>query len=165
MDITSYFEYDETSPSCLRWAIGATSQGRGSAERKAGDVAGSYHGNIWHIHITESNGRIRTTAPRIIWTLHNGQIPDKHYILSVNGDTSDIRIDNLMCVSHNTLQYIKKWREGTAYVGETKYGKFYSLITIDGVKKYLGTYPTYEEAATVYRTALKQQLLNKGITL
>lgn len=165
MDITSYFEYDETAPSCLRWAVGASGEGRGSAERKDGSAAGYKSGQGWQVQVTEGKERYRTTASRLIWEMHGNKIPDKHYIASLNGDLYDTRISNLVCVDHTGLQYLKIWRRNGAYVRESKYGKFHTSISIDKAKHYLGTYNTYEEAFTVYREALKQQLILRGIPL
>lgn len=36
---------------------------------------------------------------RILWEQHNGKIPEKHIIIFRNGDRSDIRIENLECIS------------------------------------------------------------------
>lgn len=165
MNITSYFIYDETSPSCLRWAEGATATGKGSAERKVGNVAGSLGNCGYAIQITENGSRIRTTAARVIWQLHYSDIPNGHYIAHLNGNSNDCRISNLICITHTTLQYLKAWNSNATNTRLLPSGRWSTVITIDRKKVSLGTYNTKTEADTIYRSALSKLLQQEGITL
>lgn len=156
----NYFIYNTSSPSCLMWAHDASSEGRGSAERKPYTDAGSLSKNFWHVQVKENGIRHRSTAHRVVWMLHNGTIPPLHVIYHRNGDTTDNRIENLMMVNRQTFNYIKAWKHGTENVRQSTSGRWYA--TIRGYKS-LGSYDTYEEAATVYRKELQQLLTTLGV--
>lgn len=85
-------EYDESSPSCLRWKIKG---GRGSSV-KAGDIAGTLDkaDNYWRIFI---DGK-RLKVHRIIWTIFNGEIPDEKIIDHIDRNGSNNKISNLRIV-------------------------------------------------------------------
>lgn len=157
-----YFIYDTSSPSCLSWSEDATPNSPKSGERKAGTHVGSLCNNVWHVQVISEYGRERSTAHRVIWALFNGTIPDNSVIIHLNSDTSDCRIENLMMVSCATHNYLKAWRKGTANVVQLPSGRWYA--TLRGYKS-LGTYDTYEEAASIYRTTLQQLLITHGVPL
>ena len=46
----------------------------------------------------------------ILWEEHHGPIPDGHVVIFVNGDSSDIRIDNLTLVSRPVLLELNRRR-------------------------------------------------------
>ncbi|MGL5583761.1 MAG: HNH endonuclease signature motif containing protein [Cetobacterium sp.] len=158
--ITSFFDYDETSPSCLRWNDSATGEGKGSAERKGGTVAGSLNHIGWHLQVTVDGVRERTSASRVVWELHNRTIPPKHYVVFKNGDVSDCRISNLLCVDHSTLQHLKMWRTGKSYVKQAPSGRFWTMLRPHG---YIGMYGTHEEAHDAYRHVLSTILEPLGL--
>lgn len=159
--LTSFFEYNEESPSCLVWAEGAMSTGKGSAERKRGSVAGSLMKGVWQVQVIIDGLRERSTASRVVWELHNGQIPAKHYISFRNGDSTDCRIDNLICIDHRTLQHTKMWWSGKAYVNQGPYGAFYTMMKPHG---YIGSYDTHKEAHDAYRSLLEEVLAPLGLS-
>lgn len=165
MNITSYFTYDETSPSCLRWAEGATATGKGSAERKVGNVAGSLGNYGYVIQITENGSRIRTTAARIVWQLHHSNIPNGRLIAHLNGNLNDCRISNLICITHTTQRLLSAWNRNATNTKLLPSGRWCSVITIDKKKVSLGTYNTKTKADTIYRSALSKLLQQEGITL
>lgn len=82
-------EYDETSPSLLRWK--ATLSNR----RIAGSVAGTLtnHG-YWRTSI----GRRFYLNHRIVWEIFNGTIPENKEIDHISTDRTDNRIINLRIV-------------------------------------------------------------------
>lgn len=91
-ELKDYLVYDETSPSGLRW-IKRTSLG---SKIKSGDVAGSLDKSdgYWKLHAFGDSYKNH----RIIWYLHNGEIPEELWIDHMNGIRSDNRIGNLRLV-------------------------------------------------------------------
>lgn len=162
MSTASYFEYDPTSPSCLVWHISAQdrSTGKGRGERHPGTSAGSFNNGVWHIHVTEEDIRTRTTAHRIVWELHHGPAPEGSVILHKHGHSNDI--ENLICVSKQEHNWVKAWKNSVSNIRQSPSGRYYT--TIRGYKS-LGTYDTYDQASTIYRTTLQQLLLTRGIDL
>lgn len=47
---------------------------------------------------------------RYIWEKHNGPIPENHYIVFLNGDHSDGRIENLACVSKRVVSKLNRFK-------------------------------------------------------
>ena len=49
----------------------------------------------------------------ILWEEHHGPIPDCHVVIFINGDPSDIRLDNLALVSRQVLLELnrRRWNE------------------------------------------------------
>ena len=45
---------------------------------------------------------------RIIWTEHNGPIPDKHVVIFKDGDRSNVSIENLMLIDRGDLAVLNK---------------------------------------------------------
>lgn len=85
----SYFVYDESSPSCLRWARVPG----GSDRLKPLDVAGgiSKEGKYWRVHL----GGVSHMCHKIIMLLSGVEIPDGMQIDHINGISLDNRISNL----------------------------------------------------------------------
>jgi len=95
-----WYYYDETSPSCLRWAVNRY-KGRGHAILLIAKdaVAGSFdtsRGSGYYVVFLHKKGY---TAHRVIWEMHNGPIPDDLMIDHINGDSSDNRLPNLRLVT------------------------------------------------------------------
>lgn len=91
-DLLHYLDYDESSPSCLRWK---NKFGLGS-NVKSGSPAGSIDGidGYYKIHGLGSHYKVH----RIVWYIHNGKIPDGFHIDHVNRIRADNRISNLRLV-------------------------------------------------------------------
>lgn len=151
MDMTQYFQYNTSSPSCLVWSDGANSDAIKKAERVPFTYAGSQQlDGSWQVQVIIGDKRHRSTAHRIIWQLHNGPIPKDWVVIHRLGDHNDI--DNLMCINRQHFNWLKAWKHGVANVRETKGGRYFA--TIRGHRS-LGTYDTYAEAELVYRTQLE----------
>lgn len=96
---SEYFEYDETSPSCLRWKSFPQSW----SKYRVGDVAGKVgyrkkdkkpqgwalglFGEMWAVH-------------RIIWCIKHGSIPKELLVDHLDRDCLNNKIDNLRLVTH-----------------------------------------------------------------
>lgn len=97
--VSTFFYYDETSPSCLRWKLPIKSGVHLSRTNvNIGDVAGSV-GSDGYWKVGFCKGHLRVS--RIIWTLHNKTEP-KFLIDHIDGDILDNRISNLRDV-HNVI--------------------------------------------------------------
>ena len=91
--LANYLEYDESSPSCLRWKrrfkLGSTI--------RAGDEAGSLDtlDGYWKLHGLGDHFKVH----KIVWALHNDfQNQTGKHIDHLNGIRSDNRITNLRLV-------------------------------------------------------------------
>lgn len=98
-----YFNYDESSPTCLRWRIDCSKNKKRAESINLGDKAGSfvYNKNInkrTAIHVRCN--RVTYKVHRVIWEMFNGDIPTGSVIDHLNGDPWDNRIQNLSCKTH-----------------------------------------------------------------
>lgn len=97
---------------------------------------------------------------RVAWLLHTGQWP-KQQIDHINGEKSDNRFSNLRDITatenvHN--QHGARKRNVTGMRGVSRnHTKFQAEILANGVRLYLGSFDTPEEAHSVYLQA-KQEL-------
>lgn len=82
--------YDETSPTGL---VLSCDRHKG----KAGEVAGYLEPDGYYR--VKSKGT-RCLAHRVVWELHNGQIPDGMFIDHINGIKTDNTIDNLRLTTY-----------------------------------------------------------------
>lgn len=100
MDWKEHFEYDETSPSCLRWVRNAARN-----KVKKGDVAGIYKQKKRNpdrgYYMIYVDG-ISKAAHRIIWEIFNYSLTPSQQIDHINGITTDNRITNLRVVDNQT---------------------------------------------------------------
>lgn len=109
-----HFCYDETSPSCLRWARNAA-----NGRVKIGDVAGCLSGKLekekkyYRVYCLNRSYAVS----RIIWEMFNGEIPEGKQVDHININPQDNRIDNLRIVDniHNS-QNRKKSKSNTSGV-------------------------------------------------
>lgn len=92
------FYYDETSPSCLRWARDSYSgRSNGKLQVAEGHVAGSPNDNgQWEVY---AEGRLQQTH-RIVYEIWNGPIPEGKIIDHIDGNRSNNKIGNLRVVDH-----------------------------------------------------------------
>lgn len=91
-----WFYYDETSPTCLRWAV----ERRGGKNynvliKAVGDQAGTFNGCMY----AQVGLQLKTEyVHRVIWELFNGEIPEGMQIDHKDGDRRNNRISNLRLV-------------------------------------------------------------------
>lgn len=92
LDVVKVFEYDETSPTFLRWKFPLK-----ASKMKFGDVAGSIssrgYANVYY-------DGVHYKAHRIIWVMFNNkEIPESMVINHIDCNPSNNKISNLECVS------------------------------------------------------------------
>lgn len=90
------------------------------------------------------------TKQRVVWKQHYGEIPDDYFILFLNNDITDFRIENLVCVPRGVIATLAKkgWHgtEGELKKLAIKWCELYKLTDTkrDGVQY-------YDDALCVYR--------------
>lgn len=65
----------------------------------------------------------------LVWEEHNGPVPEGHAVIFKNGDTSDIRIENLALVTRAELLYLN--RNGLTGVGEEMWPTVEALAKLE----------------------------------
>ena len=131
--------YDETSPSGLRWAVSNTNR------VKVGDAAGCKNSEGYWVVTRHGNKAVR--AHKVVWELHNGQIPEGMTVDHIDRNPSNNKIDNLRLATpsaqcHNRKNYGRymKW------VKKTKYGTYAARFTLNGKMVEAGSHNTEQEA-------------------
>ena len=96
-EFLSNFYYDETSPTGLRWRT------QPHPRIKVGSIAGSISSEDKR---DKSRSLVRLkpfgkfVCSRVVWTIHNGEIPKGMSIDHLDGDPWNNKIENLACKSH-----------------------------------------------------------------
>lgn len=121
--------------------------------RRPGEIAGSVGKNGYRIVVIQTNYRAKAyLAHRLIWLWAYGEWPPD-MLDHINMDKDDNRLANLRLATmsgNKSNQRIRKDSQ-TGYKGVLAKGKGWSArIQKDGVVYYLGTFPTREQAHTVY---------------
>ena len=103
-----------------------------------------------YIRIRGSNGK-EYRAHRIIWSLHNGEIPKGMLIDHIDGNRQNNKIENLRLATRtqnntNSISKGNKYPKGVQASGN----KFRARIYSQGKWYSLGTYTTVEEASNAY---------------
>lgn len=93
---------------------------------------------------------VKAYAHRIVWFMHNGEIPKGFDIDHIDHDRTNNKIDNLRIVSRSDNlrnKGVVKSSSGEmgVYWSEAA-GKWEASITVEGRKKYLGLFETIESA-------------------
>ena len=83
---------------------------------------------------------------RVVWELHNGEIPEGMEIDHINRDRSDNRLENLRVVDRLTNSLNQEHKGCWKMQG----GKWTSQIKRNGVRKHLGVFDSEEEAHQAY---------------
>jgi hypothetical protein len=98
--LEKYVKYDETSPTKLRWIVN-TFSGRGASRpmKKIGETAGSL--STVGGYCTVNIDKVKYQIHRVVWVLHNDQIPDTMVIDHINRDRLNNSIHNLRCVTQS----------------------------------------------------------------
>lgn len=125
------------------------------ASKKAGDIAGSVTNFGYR---TVHYNRKRYLAHRIIWEMHNGQIPEGMEIDHINHDRLDNRIENLRLVSHAENQKNQKThRMNTSGVTGVHWcksrRKWVARITVNGKHINLGGFDSKDSAVSARKNA------------
>lgn len=111
------FEYDESSPSALRWKVDRFS-GHGKLQISSGSVVGSLNGSgYWQ---TTINGDM-FAVHRLVYQMFFGTIPEGLIIDHINGIRSDNRVQNLRTISFslNARNQKKRKTNTTGHTGVT----------------------------------------------
>jgi len=116
----------------------------------------SLKGTVAGVYVTKGYRYVsvnskRYLVHRLIWTYHNGNIPEGYVIDHKDRDTTHNAICNLRCISetHN------KWNNNAKGYTKAK-GKFRAQIKANGKEIPLGTFNTKEEASEAYLQAKKK---------
>jgi hypothetical protein len=117
----------------------------------------------WH---NSSNGytcvtvfRRKSVMQRIVWIMHNGDIPSKMQIDHINRNKEDNRIENLrLCTQSQNSANRPSQTKNTLYKGVSKYQqkrklRYTAHICVDNKQKNLGYFDTPEAAALAYNRA------------
>lgn len=104
---------------------------------------------------------------RLAYLYVHGEWPDGP-IDHINGDKTDNRIANLRATTlavntQNQRRAMSTSRTGVLGVSPLKCGRFQAQIKVGGRSKYLGLYPSKEEAYAAYVAA--KRVLHEGCTL
>lgn len=94
MNWEDYFEYDENSPSCLKWSKGTRYEGKFLTSKDK--VSEDY--SRWRVHVKGNTVRVH----RIVWEMFNGEIPENMTIDHIDRNPLNNKINNLRCVPQST---------------------------------------------------------------
>lgn len=141
MKFSDYLSYVDGK---LIWIIS-----HGKTNRKIGDVAGCISGDNGY-SIVRFGGR-NYLAHRIIWEIHNGEIPKGMQIDHINHVRDDNRIENLRLVKGRENQRNMSTRKDsssgvTGVRFRSDRGKWIARIKVDGKNISLGSFGTKDEA-------------------
>lgn len=109
-------------------------------------------------YLTVKINQVRYRLHRLAWLYVYGEFP-KHQLDHINHIKYDNRIDNLRNATNQQNQWHKpaSKRNTTGAKGVIKRGNsFTAQMTINGKKKYLGSYKTVDEAKNAYINMAKQ---------
>lgn len=99
MEVNELFTYDETSPTCLRWAVNIYSgRYKNFLNVAVGDVAGGI-GNSGYFQVRKE--RKLQLVHRIIWEMHYGEIEVDKFIDHIDGDRTNNKLSNLRLVDRS----------------------------------------------------------------
>jgi hypothetical protein len=111
-------------------------------------------------YIKFSINDVSFSAHRIIWMWHNGAIPDGLQIDHINGNGFDNRIENLRLatiIQNGQNKWCPELKASGLPKGVVKIrNRFMVKISVNGTKRYLGTFTTPEEAGKIYAEAAKE---------
>ena len=134
-ELLSAVIYDETSPSCLRWANHFQSWRNGKPTGR--HLRWNYEKVYAHV---------------IIWTLHYGDPGDK-YVDHIDRNKTNNRISNLRLASPLQNTHNVSPRAKSGYKGVYPHRKKWRVVIKN---KIYGSFNTAEEAALHYNSIIKQ---------
>ncbi len=88
---------------------------------------------------------------RLIWIMHNGDIPEKKFIDHKNGIKDDNRIENLRVVTKQENAFNMRNIKGYSWIKRDQ--KYIAQIWTSGIKIHLGYFDNKEDAAQAYQVA------------
>ncbi|MEO1917222.1 MAG: HNH endonuclease signature motif containing protein [Candidatus Thioglobus sp.] len=97
------------------------------------------------------DGKLHRTH-RVIWIMHNGDIPKNKFIDHENRIKDDNRIDNLRLVTGQENAFNTSAK---GYIWHKSISRWVAYITLDGVQKHLGSFVKEEDAKEARRIAKK----------
>lgn len=115
--------------------------------QKTGYYAASFGGKKLYIH-------------RLIWIIHNGEIPKDIKIDHIDEDRANNKIENLRLVTHT--QNLQNSSKAKGYSVDKRNGRFVSRIIVNKKVIRLGVYKTKEEATAAYYAAKKIHHIGKS---
>lgn len=149
-----FFEYRPCGS--LAWKIKVKGSRAGVGEL-AGDVGSNIQKNTCKYRKVSVPGFGRFLTHRVVWVMHNGDIPDGKWIDHVNRNKSDNRIENLRLIdwAGNQRNTLPKNKTGLPkHVQKTSTGRYAVMIRI-------GTYDTADQAAAAALDANKKLKLGE----
>lgn len=97
MKLNELYKYDESSPTCLRWAVDIYSgRWKNFKNVSIGDVAGGMSNSGYYQVRKERKLQL---VHRVIWEMHYGIIEQGKFIDHIDGDRTNNKLDNLRLVS------------------------------------------------------------------
>jgi hypothetical protein len=147
-ELLDQLEYDETSPSCLRWREPGPGRRK---DRAVGSLAA-------HGYWTARLGGSLYYAHRLVWALHHGD-PGPLVVDHIDDDPSHNHLTNLQAITKHQNE-ARTCGRGTRY--DKRRGSWCASITVDRQPRHLGTFATEEEARAAYVQA--KALIAKGLS-
>ena len=97
MELNELYTYDESSPTCLRWAVEIYSgRWKNFKNVSIGDVAGGIGNSGYYQVRKESKLQL---VHRVIWEMHYGEIEQGKLIDHIDGDRTNNKLSNLRLVT------------------------------------------------------------------
>ena len=156
--IKNFVYYDETSASCLRWAVNRK-------KARKDEVAGTPRTDgYWRIGVNHT----RYLVHRIVYFLHHNVWPQQ--VDHIDGNPSNNRIENLRAATcENNLHNMKMRNSNTSGVKGVNWhkasGKWIARIRVKGERIHVGLFDALSSAALAVQTVrnnLHKEFANHG---
>jgi len=141
VDWNKYFAYQSDG---TLWRLDRPQKSVGSPINAKGYLGFKFEGNRYRVH-------------RVVWEMHNGEIPEGLYVDHIDRDSTNNRIENLRLV---TVQQNNRNQQRKGYSYDKARDAYRARIWVDGKSIELGSYAHEEDASNAYQTA-KQNLFGE----